>query len=150
MSDAQPDRRSAPARADDESDPILYPANHVVGILDSPEEARCTADALAQGGFLESEFRLACGLSVAERLHASTGRTGLLDRVIRIAQSIGITHDELEVKNRYEQALRDGSLLAVVLAPTDERKTRAAGIVRDCGGHFINFLGRFTREEIVP
>ena len=105
-------------------------------------------EALSTGGFLASEVTDACGEREADRLRASSGRTGLLGHVLRVAEQIGIPNDELETKERYEQALRDGQVVLMVLAPTEERKMRAADLLRAHSGHFINFLGRFTREEI--
>ena len=150
MSEPHPGRESTRDATERDTDPIRYPLNHVVGLMDTPEQVRCALDTLT-GPFLESEIKVVCGgEQEADRLRATTGRTGLLDHVLRIAQSIGITNDELEVKDRYEQALREGHVMVHVLAPTDERKERAAQGLRDCGGHFINFFGRFTREEIAP
>jgi hypothetical protein len=134
----------------DELEPVQYPTNHVVAIVDTPDQATCAIDALVHGGFLTSEVELACGPEEAERMRISTGRSGLRDLIIRVAQRLGMTHDELEVKDAYERALRDGHSLVLVLAPTEERKDRAAQIIRDCGGHFINFLGHLSRELIVP
>jgi hypothetical protein len=137
-------RREAEPERDD---PVRYPVDHVVAILDTREEVECALGALTPG-FFEFEVRVACGAEEAERLHASTGHTGLLDRVLRVAEHIGIPNDELETKERYEQALREGKKLLMVHAPTEERKQRAGEAIRGCGGHFINFLGRFTREVL--
>lgn len=150
MPEPQPEWESTQRPTGPDMDPSHYLTNHVIGIVDTPDQATCAVDALTRAGFRESEIGLASGPVQADRLRAATGRTGFQDLVIRVAQSLGITHDELEVKNRYEQALRDGQILAFVAAPTEERKDRSAQIIRDCGGHFINFLSRFTREAIAP
>jgi hypothetical protein len=36
----------------------------------------------------------------------------------------------------------------LVLAPTEERKRRAAEILRQHGRHFINFFGRLAVEQV--
>jgi hypothetical protein len=151
MSEARTDRDSMQQPTDRSAEPIRYPVNHVVGILDTPKQVTSAVEALLRGGFLDSEVEVDCGgPAAADRLRATTGRTGLLDAILRVAEALGVPHDETEVKHRYEQALRDGQFLVMVQALTDERKERAGQILREHGGHFINFLGRFAREELAP
>jgi hypothetical protein len=52
------------------------------------------------------------------------------------------------MKEHYEKALRDGRTVIAILTPTDERKDRAAQILKECGGHFINFYGRLAVQRI--
>ncbi len=149
-SDREPARAPAGRHADPHVEAVRYPENHVVGIVDTPEQAAAAFHALTDGGFLESEITLACGVEAADRLQASSGRSGLIGRVLQVADRLGVRDEELETKHEYEQALRDGSITFVVLAPTEERKQRAADILREHGGHFINFMGRYTIEQLAP
>ena len=148
MTDPRTDRDAEPKAAGLHAGPVQYPENHVLGILDTPEQVRAARTALTAAGFRESEIEVSRGPGAADNLHASTGRTGLAGLAIRLAQSVGLADDEMEVKDRYEQALRDGGTVVVVLAPTDERKVAAAQVLAEQGGHFINFLGRRTIENI--
>jgi hypothetical protein len=134
--------------ADGTSQPIRYPTNHVLGIIDKPEQLRSALAALESGGFLESELGVRCGEAMADVLAASSGRTGLSDLAMRFTDWIGLTNDEMAVKNRYEAALREGDFVVSVAAGTDERKDVAARILLDHGAHFVNFLGRYTMEMI--
>ena len=131
----------------DEREP-QYPTNHVVAVLDTADQTSCALDALVSGGFLESEITLSRGMEDAERLGATTGRSGASDLWIRTLQKLGLENAEVEMKNRYEQALRDGRTIIFVLALTEERKSRAAEFLRNCGGHFINFFSRLAVERI--
>lgn len=54
------------------------------------------------------------------------------------------------MRRRYEDALRAGSFVLSILAPTEERKERAAETLHAQGARFVNFMGRFTSERIVP
>jgi hypothetical protein len=132
-----------------ETDPIEYPINRVVGILDTPSQTTCAVDGLVGGGFLESEVAVGHGPEPAERLASGTGRQGFQDWFIRFTERLGHRNAEMEMRDRYEQALRDGLTVIGVLAPTEERKDLAVQILRDCGAHFINFFGRFNVEQIV-
>jgi hypothetical protein len=69
---------------------------------------------------------------------------------MRLVASIGMPDDETAVKNRYAHALADGRILVLVEASTDERKELAAKLLREHGGKFVNFLGLYTIEPMVP
>ena len=131
----------------DELEPVQYPTNHVVGVLDKSEQIACALDTLVSGGFLESEIELIKPEEI-ERLAVGTGRRGIHDWFIRVTGSLGLKNAETEMKERYEQALRGGGTLVAVLALTEDRKDRAAQILQQCGGHFINFFGRLSVERI--
>ena len=150
MTEPRMDRDATTRSAGQSAEPIHYPTNHVVGVVDTPEQLSSAATALTSAGFRDSEIDISCGQTAADDLAATTGRTGLANVAIRIAERLGIADDEMEMKNRYEQALRSGRFVVSVLTPTDERKALAAGILRDHGGRFINFLGRLSIEAIHP
>jgi hypothetical protein len=125
-----------------------YPTDHVLGVLDTGEQVRAVWNALTSSGFLESEVTVATGRAAADALEATTGRTGLAHLAIRIAEQLGGGDDEMAVKQRYEDALRDGRFLVAVMAPTEERRELAATILRDHGAQSVNFLGRFSIEPM--
>jgi hypothetical protein len=134
--------------AESETGEVRYPINHVVAILDTPDQARCALESLRGGGFLGSEVDVNRGAGDADRVAAGTGRRGLQDWFIRLTGSVGLKNAETEMKERYEEALRDNRSVVAVLAPTDERKDLAADILRRCGGRFINFFGHLNVERI--
>jgi len=150
MPDAQhePDLTTSAAEVPDH--PIRYPANMVLGVLDTREQVERAAEALTGGGFLASEIEVATGPAVADAVHATTGRTGLAALAVRVAERLGIQDEEMEFKAHYEQALRDGRYVVMIKAPTEERKTQAAGLLAAQGAHSVSFHGRFTIEGIVP
>jgi hypothetical protein len=147
MSESQ-SSREALQHGDGDEQELEYPTNRMVAVLDTADQTSCALDALVAGGFLESEIVLSRGMEDADRLGATTGRSGLSDLWIRTFQRLGLENAEVEMKDRYEQALRDGHTIIVVLALTEERKSRAAEVLRNCGGHFINFFSRLAVERI--
>jgi hypothetical protein len=128
--------------------PVSYPTNQVVGVVARPEDAAAACTALTSSGFLQSEVTVTSGPAAADAIRASTGRTGLANVAIRIAERFGVHDEEMETKASYEQALRDGKLVVGVLAPTDERKELATRILREHGARPINFLGKLTIEPL--
>jgi hypothetical protein len=67
---------------------------------------------------------------------------------LKVPHGFGAGSDEVDARHEYEQALRNGAVNILVLAPTEERKQRAAEILRQHGGHFINFFGRLEIEQL--
>jgi hypothetical protein len=127
---------------------LRYPTDHVVAILHTPDQTSCALDALVAGGFLESEIETLHGPEQADRLEETTGRRGLQDWWIRAFEKLGLQNAEIEVKDRYEQALREGGTAIAVLTPTEDRKDRAAELIGKSGGRFINFFGRLNIQRI--
>jgi hypothetical protein len=149
VSDTPSGRDAAPNPGQDEIEPIQYPIGHVLGILDTEDQTTCAVEALVNGGYLESEVHLGRGPETLERSEAGTGRGGIQDWAIRFFERLGVRNAESEMKQGYEQALREGRIVIAVLTPTDERKDRAAQMLQDCGAHFINFYGRLNVERIL-
>lgn len=153
MSDSRSDQPVPPAvarAADAPETPVEYPQNRVVAIADEEPTAAEVVHALTQRGFLESEVSVATGPGHADALQQSTGRSKLGGLAIRLASKLGAANMEMELKNRYEAALRDGHYVVTVDAPTDERKERAVEILRAGGAHDVNYFGKFTIETLVP
>jgi hypothetical protein len=132
----------------EETAAVDYPTHHVIAILETADQVDCALDGLLGGGFLESEVELNRGPADADRLAAGSGRRGLQDWLIRLAGSVGLKNAEIEMKERYERALRDRRTVIAVLAPTDERKRLAGEVLRGCGGHFVNFFGQLNVERL--
>lgn len=128
--------------------PIRYPTNSVLGVLDSSDQVIAAVDGLTGGGFLASEFDLRCGTQAAERLEQSPGRKGLLGLVIRVAERLGIADEEMRQKDRYEQALRDGRYVVRVATPTEDRKQAASRILGEHGATELHFFGPFSIEVL--
>ena len=129
--------------------PMQYPEGCLIGIIDTGDQLEAAIEALASNGFLRSEVEVVYGEAAAERLSATTGRTGLTDLAMRLVAALGMPDDETIMKEDYEQALRDGHFILLVLAPTEERKKLAARLLEEHGGHFVNFLGSSTIESMV-
>jgi hypothetical protein len=114
---------------------VAYPLNHVISIMPTEKEAITAFDTLIANGFLEAEVTLSSGPELADRMRSWTVSGRAPER-------------PLVARDKYEQALRDGHVNVLVLAPTEERKQRAAEILRQHGGHFINLFGRLEIERL--
>ena len=138
----------AAGQADTSADRTRYPENHVVAVLDTNAQVTNAIAALTSGGFMDSEIQYGTGAMAADELGASTGRTGLAALLIRLAERIGVADEEMEMKHRYERAMRDNKFVVSVAAPTDERKQRATEMLRAHGAHAIAYYGKRTIEFV--
>ena len=130
--------------------PVRYPVNTVLGVVDDVQQVDRLVDALIENGFMESELEVATGSAIADAVHASTGRTGLARLAVQLADKLGVQDEEMEFKQHYEQAMRDGRFVVMVKAPSDLRKQRAMELLNEHGAHAVSFHGRFTIEGVVP
>jgi hypothetical protein len=131
--------------------PGAYPTNHVVGVIDTCEEVGGAIEALSTGGFLDSEIHILAGEAAAEALETWSGRTGrITNLLIHAAELLGVQDDEMSLRERYGQALRDGRYVVAVAAPTETRKELATRILGEHGGHAVTFMGRFAIEQLIP
>jgi hypothetical protein len=148
MPDPRTNQNAAPESADRADEPVRYPENAVVGIIDTVEQLEDAVTSLEDGGFLASEIEVLHGQAAATKLSEATGRTGFAGLAMRVIASIGLPNDETAMKNRYAEALQKGWFLVSVLAPTKERQQLATNLLHDHGGKFVNFLGRYTIEQM--
>jgi hypothetical protein len=146
----RPDRGTVNEPASRAAGDLEYPVNHVLGVLDTPEQVKSALAALESSGIADADVNLSCGPAAADALGATTGRKGLANIAIRIAEQLNIRDDEMMLKDRYEAALRDGGTVISVAAPSEERKTLASDTLRQHGGHFISYLKRFSFEILEP
>ena len=92
----------------DSGEPVRYPTNHVVGVVDTVEQVTALLPDLKANGFADSDIRVHCGKDRAAALESSTGRRGLANLAIRIAEMVGVENIEMERKAFYERAMREG------------------------------------------
>jgi hypothetical protein len=144
------EHHETPRDAREGSEPVRYPEQQVLAVLDNGQRVEAATSALTSGGFLPSEVTFGTGAELADVVDASPGRGGLAGLLIRLAERVGITDEEMEMKNRYERALRDNRFVVAVSAPTDERKEEAARILREHGAHTMAYFGKYTIEYLVP
>lgn len=131
-------------------EPIQYPTNNVLAVLDTAGQTRNAVEALERGGFLESEIGVSSGAELADRLSETTGRSGFADMAMRFSAMLGLPNEEAGAKARYEQAMWDGHYVVAVLVPTDERKEQARQILAAHGARDLGYFGRFVIERLRP
>lgn len=127
--------------------PDTYPVHRVLGIADQPATVQTVVDGLADAGVPSQSVEVVCGARAKHRLDEFRAEHGLKSRLIKIAQSIS---DERDIADRYEDALRDDHFLVVVPAADANQAQELGEIIKEQGGHFVNYYGPETITTIAP
>jgi len=125
---------------------IGYPIDSLVAVLPDAETAAASAAALRWGGIPDRDITILRGPEGADRLDGTGAANGVIARLRRLVSFTLM--DQLVDMAIYEQAVRDGRAVLMVEPRDAVRKAAAVAILREHGGHFINYYGRFATEEI--
>jgi hypothetical protein len=124
---------------------IGYPTDSLMAVLPTPEAAAAAAAALRAAGVPDRDITILRGDEGADRLDGTGAVNGVVARLRRLVSFTLM--DQLVDMAVYEQAVREGHAVVMVKA-RGERKAAAIAILREHGGHFINYYGRFATEEV--
>ena len=128
-----------------DEDFLVYPTNRVAGIIKKPIQLKSTLDALSAAGFDQDEVEVYCGQEGIHIVDAEGDEHGTLGQILRSIQTFGADY---EYAKRHEEALQAGHYLVTVPADEDEEKQKAADILKENGGSFINYFGSMTVEQL--
>jgi hypothetical protein len=126
---------------------IGYPTDSLLGVLPDADKAAAAAAALKAAGIRDRDITLLRGDEGASRFDPTGAVHGLFTRLRRIVSFTVM--DQLPDMAWYDAAIRAGQAVVMVRVRGDDRKAEAIRILRDNGGHFINYYGRFATEEVV-
>jgi hypothetical protein len=126
---------------------IGYPTDSLLSVLPDAERAATAAAALKAAGIPDRDITVLRGDEGASRFDPTGAMHGLFTRLRRIVSFTVM--DQLPDMAWYDAAIRAGQAVVMVRVRGAHRKAQAIGILRELGGHFINFYGRFATEEVV-
>ena len=125
---------------------IGYPTNRLLGVVDDPTQAAAALAELAASGLAMRDLDILRGDEGADRMDGTGEVSGWLGRLRRAFDFTLM--DQLVDFAVYERALRDGRAVVMVHVHGDAPKAAAHRILKNHGGHFINYYGRFATEEL--
>jgi hypothetical protein len=140
-------RRMNEPRARRQSRFIGYPTDSLLAVVPDAESAARAAAALKVAGVRDRDITIVRGDEGASRFDPTGAVHGLAARLRRIVSFTVM--DQLPDMAWYDAAIRAGQVVVMARIRGDDRKAEAVGILREHGGHFINYYGRFATEEIV-
>jgi hypothetical protein len=126
---------------------IGYPTDSLLAVLPDSENAAAAARDLKAAGIPDRDITILRGEEGSSRFDPTGAVHGLFTRLRRIVSFTVM--DQLPDMAWYDAAIQGGQAVLLVRVRGDERKADAIRIVREHGGHFINYYGRFATEEIV-
>ena len=126
---------------------IGYPIDSLLGVVPDGTHAAAAAAALRGLGIPDRDVSILRGAEGAARVDPTGAVHGLIARLRRIVSFTVM--DQLPDMAWYDAAIRDGQAVLMVRVRGDEAKAEAIKVLREQGGHFVNYYGRFATEEIV-
>jgi hypothetical protein len=122
--------------------------DQLLAVLNDRRAADAALSALAgDGPATDAVVRLEGDEGIA-RLDAHGVRGGWWMRAVRI---VGLLAADQSVDlATYEAALRDGRVVIAVRVKGSTDRRRVARLLAEAGGHFINYFGRLSTEDMVP
>jgi hypothetical protein len=125
---------------------IGYPTDSLMAVLPDPPSAAAAAAALRAVGIPDRDLTILRGPEGADRLDGTGAINGVIARLRRLVSFTLM--DQLVDMAIYEQAVREGQAVLMTKPRDDARKATAIKVLREHGGHFINYYGRFATEEV--
>ena len=126
---------------------IGYPTDSLLAVLPGAEGAAAAAAALKAAGIPDRDITILRGDEGSARFDPTGAVHGLVARLRRLVSFTVM--DQLPDMAWYDAAIRAGQAVVMVRARGERDKAAAIAIVRERGGHFVNYYGRFATEEIV-
>lgn len=126
---------------------IGYPIDSLLAVLPSPEGAATAAAELKAAGVRDRDITILRGDEGASRFDPTGAVHGFIARLRRIVSFTVM--DQLPDMAWYDAAIRAGQVVVMARMRGDDVKAEAVRILRERGGHFINYYGRFATEEVV-
>lgn len=127
---------------------IGYPVDRMLAVFTDAARAAQAAAALRAIGIPDRDITILRGDEGADRLDGSGAVNGPIARLQRLVSFTVM--DQLPDFTVYEQAVRDGGAVLMLRARGERKRRAALAALRDAGGHFINYYGRFATEELEP
>jgi hypothetical protein len=126
---------------------FAYPTDHLLAVLDDPVAAAEAGRSLIIAGIPAADVTVLRGDDGADRLDGLGSVGGPWRRIVRAFQFM--TMDQMPDFLTYEAALRDNRAVVAVRATDRATMLQARDRLLDAGGHFMNFFGRLSTEELV-
>jgi hypothetical protein len=126
---------------------IGYPTDRLLAAFRDPTQAAAAAAAIRAQGVPDRDISVLRGDEGARRLDGTGAAHGLVGRMRRVASFTVM--DQLPDLAWYEAAIREGGAVLMVRVRGDDAKRAVLAAIREAGGHFANYYGRFATEELL-
>ena len=124
-----------------------YPLRLVVGLFKSEQDLRRVAEGLERVGFDSDSYEVLQGEANARSLDVEGAAHGVSGRLLRKLQAAS-SYDREHTRRHVEHLQGGGQLVAVLVGEDEDAKRRAAGVMREHGGDFINYYADLYVEAL--
>lgn len=125
----------------------IYPKNYVVGVINDPQEAERSVQALQEAGFAHQDIRLFHIEELIEHVQEAEKRRNPLQRLVATFQQGTDEGDDTQV---YLEEARLGHHILNVHAANKAQVERVREIITTYHAHTIKYFGTWTIADLPP
>lgn len=131
-----------PARINEE-----YPTNTVIGVVDDSKAAEALVAQLAKLPINEESIDVLGNEAAAEQIEEYRKEHPVKARIDHVMTFMS---NESELIDQYNQRLNDGELIVSAEVADEEQAHKVADVMRQHGGHYINYFGTQVITTLEP
>jgi hypothetical protein len=124
-----------------------YPKDTMLAIADDRAAAECTAQALRDAGFADSDIALLNGHEAWEKIQQKKADRNIFERIFDNIQELDAESGRNSPQD-YLIALKEGRSNVIVRARDDESRHRAYEALKNSGAHNITYQWRTVIEDL--
>lgn len=141
------DAATRPAGSRPDRHTFRYPSDHLLAVVDSPDDAPAVARIAVAAGAAPNDVHVVAGADADAQLDL-LGKDSRIQRALFAVRFMAA--DQEPDFALYLAALRDGRAVVAVRVKDPAIRSRVVERVRGTSAHFINVYGRLATEEISP
>ena len=126
---------------------LSFPGKHVVGVLDSLQEAEQAIQALVDAGYHVEDMALIPSQDFPSALQEHVRKEG---RFWQIMHQLQVTTDEGSLGELLEASARPGSAIISLYVPQGEHLDEVSALLFNHGARLVKYVGTWSVEDLFP
>src|SRR6266566_2561962 len=126
---------------------LSFPGKHVVGVLDSLQEAEQAVQALVDAGYHVEDMALIPSQDFPSALQERVRKEG---RFWHIMHQLQVTTDEGSLGELLEASARPGSAIISLYVPQGEHLDEVSALRFNHGASLVRYVGTWSVEDLFP
>ena len=126
---------------------LSFPGKHVVGVLDSLQEAEQAIQALVDAGYHVEDMALIPSQDFPSALQEHVRKEG---RFWHMMHQLQVTTDEGSLGELLEASARPGSAIISLYVPQGEHLDEVSALLFNHGARLVKYVGNWSVEDLFP
>ena len=126
---------------------LSFPGKHVVGVLDSLQEAEQAVQALVDAGYHVEDMALIPSQDFPSALQEHVRKEG---RFWQMMHQLQVTTDEGSLGELLEASARPGSAIISLYVPQHEHIDEVSALLFNQGARLVKYVGNWSVEDLFP